>query len=149
MAKITKEMRGLFEEQTRHGKKREKFCVYLATATKDGIPNVIPIGGARLLDDGAIVFPDNYLNKTRKNIAENPEAAIVVSDEGEHDGYQFKGKIEMVTKGPIFEETKKLVEAFSQKAGINPPIVLQAAAVLKIEEVYAVKPGREARKRLL
>ena len=148
MATLTKEMENLFKEQTILGKK-EKFCVYLATATRDGIPNVVPIGGAHLVDNSTVVIPDNYLNKTRKNIEENPQVALVVSDEGKHDGYQFKGKIEMVKEGPIFDETRKLMAAFSKKAGIDPPIVPQAAAVLRIEEVYTVKPGREAGKRLI
>lgn len=148
MVKLTKEMENLFKEQTGLTRK-QKFCVYLATADQAGIPNVVPIGGSRLLDDETIVIPDNFLNKTKKNIEKNPKAAIVVSDEEKHDGYQFKGKIKFEYSGPIFEGTVKFMRDFSKTAGIDPPIVPRGAAVFKIEEVYTVKPGKEAGKRLI
>ncbi len=148
MAKPTKEMENLFKEQTMLTKK-QKFCVYLATASKDGVPNVVPIGGSRLLDNETIVIPDNYLNKTKKNIEENPKAAIVVTDEEKHDGYQFKGEIKIEYSGPIFEDTEKFMRDFCKAAGIDPPILPRGAAVFTIEEIYAIKPGEEAGKRLI
>lgn len=46
----------------------EKDLVFLATATEDGIPNVVPIGFARPLDENTILIADNYMNKSRKNL---------------------------------------------------------------------------------
>jgi len=51
----------------------EKNLVFLATSSKDGIPNVVPVGFARPIDDETILIADNYLNKTRKNLDENPK----------------------------------------------------------------------------
>nr|WP_243687132.1 pyridoxamine 5'-phosphate oxidase family protein [Methanobacterium formicicum] len=58
----------------------EKDLVFLATASSEGIPNVVPIGFARPIDNGSILIADNYMNKTRKNIEENPNVAIVTKD---------------------------------------------------------------------
>jgi len=148
MAKLTKEIENLFKEQTGLTKK-QKFCVYLATATRDGIPNVVPIGGSRLRGEETIVIPVNFLNKTKNNIEENPRVAIVVSDEEKHDGYQFKGKIKIEYSGTIFEETEKFMRDFSKAADIDPPILPKGAAVFTIEEVYSVKPGKDAGNRLI
>ncbi|MGZ7119177.1 MAG: pyridoxamine 5'-phosphate oxidase family protein, partial [Methanobacterium sp.] len=46
--------------------------IFFATATEDGVPNVVPIGFARPLDEKTIMIVDNYMNKTRKNLEENP-----------------------------------------------------------------------------
>ncbi|MGZ7117659.1 MAG: pyridoxamine 5'-phosphate oxidase family protein, partial [Methanobacterium sp.] len=54
--------------------------IFLATATKDGVPNVVPIGFARPLDEKTIMIVDNYMNKTRKNLEENPKASLVPRD---------------------------------------------------------------------
>jgi len=43
----------------------EKDLVFLSTASPDGIPNVVPIGFARPIDEDTILIADNYMNKTR------------------------------------------------------------------------------------
>ena len=37
----------------------EKDLVFLATASSEGIPNVVPIGFARPIDNGSILIADN------------------------------------------------------------------------------------------
>ena len=55
----------------------EKDLVFLATASEDGIPNVVPIGFARPVDENIILIADNYMNKTRSNIESNPWIFLV------------------------------------------------------------------------
>jgi uncharacterized protein len=54
--------------------------IYLATASKNGIPNVVPIGGKKVIDDQALLIVDVLLNKTKQNILENPLVAIIVEN---------------------------------------------------------------------
>ena len=72
--------------------------VFLATATADGTPNVVPIGFARPIDNKTIMIVDNYMNKTRKNLENNPKASLVVRDASKAP-YQFKGTVEIVESG--------------------------------------------------
>ena len=59
MVKLTAEMKEAFG-------KMKVFPV--ATATKDGMPNVIPLGIAELVSDDTVWFVDNFMNKTLSNI---------------------------------------------------------------------------------
>ena len=47
----------------------------LATSDKDGKPNVVPVGYAKVLGD-LILLADFYFTKTRGNVGVNPKVAI-------------------------------------------------------------------------
>ena len=115
----------------------EKDLVFLATASNDGIPNVVPIGFARPIDNGHILIADNYMKKTRKNIEENPNVAIVTKD-AQKNPYQFKGTAEIFESGKIFDEVVEWAQNVMTK--LNP----KAAIVVKVTEIYSVQPGPEA-----
>jgi predicted pyridoxine 5'-phosphate oxidase superfamily flavin-nucleotide-binding protein len=115
----------------------EKDLVFLATASGEGIPNVVPIGFARPIDNGSILIADNYMKKTRKNIEENPNVAIVTKD-AQKNPYQIKGTAKIFKSGKIFEEVVEWAQNVMTK--LNP----KAAIVVKVTDVYSVKPGPEA-----
>lgn len=115
----------------------EKDLVFLATASGEGIPNVVPIGFARPIDNGNILIADNYMKKTRKNIEENPNVAIVTKD-AQKNPYQIKGTAKIFESGKIFEEVVEWAQNVMTK--LNP----KAAIVVKVTDVYSVKPGPEA-----
>ncbi len=117
----------------------EKDLVFLATASSEGIPNVVPIGFARPIDNRSILIADNYMNKTRKNIEENPNVAIVTKD-AQKNPYQFKGTAEIFDSGKIFDEVVEWAQNVMTK--LNP----KAAIVVKLTEIYSVQPGPEAGK---
>jgi predicted pyridoxine 5'-phosphate oxidase superfamily flavin-nucleotide-binding protein len=77
---------------------------WVATAAKDGTPNVSIKGSLRLLDDEHLVFSDLFSMKTRKNLQENPKVAIMVFEESSRRGYIFKGPVEVTSSGPLFDE---------------------------------------------
>ena len=117
------------------------LCV-IATASKDGKPNVVPIIFAWPLNDEKILIADNFFNKTRLNLEENPRASLTFWSPETKEGYQVKGSIEIHTSGPIFEE------AASKVCAVKPNLNTKAGIVLKVEEVYTVKPGPDAGKRI-
>ena len=67
MARLTAEMKEAFL-------KMKIFPV--ATASKDGTPNVIPIGVVELVSDDTIWITDNFMNKTLENLRANPKIAV-------------------------------------------------------------------------
>ncbi|MDD3754044.1 MAG: pyridoxamine 5'-phosphate oxidase family protein [Methanobacterium sp.] len=119
----------------------EKDLVFLATTSSEGIPNVVPIGFARPIDNTSILIADNYMKKTRKNIEENPNVSIVTKD-AQKNPYQFKGTAEIFESGKIFEEVVEWAQNVMTK--LNP----KAAIVVKVTDVYSVKPGPEAGKKV-
>ncbi len=119
----------------------EKDLVFLATTSSEGIPNVVPIGFARPIDNTSILIADNYMKKTRKNIEENSNVSIVTKD-AQKNPYQFKGTAEIFESGKIFEEVVEWAQNVMTK--LNP----KAAIVVKVTDVYSVKPGPEAGKKV-
>lgn len=69
MAKITKEIKEV-------AAKTKGWS--LATATKDGIPNVVAIAFGKVISDSQILLMDVFMNKTRANIEANPNVAVAV-----------------------------------------------------------------------
>lgn len=126
-AKITSEMKTFLEKQ----------LAIVATSTKDGKPNVGPKGSLYASDDETLVYSEGAARKTLKNIQENPYIAVLVVDREKLDGYQFKGKAELLTQGPIFDE----VSERQKKKGRRPPVNI---VKIKVEEIYSVKPGMTA-----
>jgi uncharacterized protein len=114
--------------------------VFLSTCSGD-IPNVVPIGFARPLDDEYILLVDNYMKKTRENLEKNPKAAIVLRDSSKCP-YQFKGTVEIFESGEYFEEAVDWAKSVMTK--LSP----KAAVLFKVEEIYFIQPGPEAGKRV-
>ncbi|MCQ2056399.1 MAG: pyridoxamine 5'-phosphate oxidase family protein [archaeon] len=120
---------------------REEFAkmkvIYLATASKEGTPNVVPIGAMRLMDDETLWIVDNFMKKTLKNILENPIAAFDIWVPEEEMSYQIKGCLEYVTSGDDYEEARKWMLA-------RKPLPAKGLVKMKFVEIYSVKPGPDA-----
>lgn len=121
----------------------------VGTASKGGVPNAVPIGVGRFVDEETLCLVDNYFLKTRKNL-ENPYAAVTfwVSEEKEgklvtNEGYQLKGKVEIQTSGDLYEKIKAETKA------IRADFPVKAIALLRVDEIYDVKAGPTAGKRIL
>lgn len=112
----------------------------IATATKDGTPNVIFIGLMKILDDETLLLADNFFLKTAANLSENPRISVLCYDSETKRSYQIKGSAKTYKAGPIFEEMRKWVH------GVNPKLPAKAAVVVKVEAVYDAMWGPSAGK---
>lgn len=115
--------------------------VFVATSSGAGVPNVVPIGFARPLDESTILIADNFMDKTRKNLEENPKIALIPKEAAKCP-YQFKGTVQIFTSGKYFDEVTEWGENAMTK--LKP----KAAILMKIQETYTVKPGPQAGKKL-
>jgi predicted pyridoxine 5'-phosphate oxidase superfamily flavin-nucleotide-binding protein len=131
MAAMTPRIKEIFDKQE---------TVPLATATKDGVPNVIPINAKKILDDQTILISDQFFSKTLKNMQENPQASITVWENLE--GYQIKGSVTIETSGERFEETAQWIEGIGK--ALNLPLKSKGAVIMNITEIYNVSPGPDA-----
>lgn len=119
----------------------EKDNVVFLSTCSDNTPNVVPIGFARPIDNEHILLVDNYMNKTRGNLEKNPRASLVLRDASKCP-YQFKGTVE------IFESGKYFDDAVDWATSVMSKLSPKAAVVLKVEEIYSVKPGPDAGKKV-
>jgi len=104
-----------------------KGPVILTTVDSNGVPNAIYASCISKFSEDSIVVADNYFDKTRKNILSGSKGSILfITKDGK--AYQIKGSIEYHKEGKVFEDMKRWNP--KQRPG-------HAAAVLKVEEVYA------------
>jgi len=134
MVKLTTEMKEAFQ-------KMKIFPV--ATASKDGTPNVIPLGIVKLIDDETIWITDNFMNKTISNLRLNPKIAIYIWGPEIKGCYQIKGVTAIKNSGAEYDE---------MKARINkerPELPARSLVIVKITEVFECKPGPTAGAKLI
>ena len=121
MARLTTEMKTIFEKQ----------LAVIATASKDGTPNVGPKGSMHVVDDETIAYAEGTNEKTLKNLQENTKVAVLAVDRDKGEGYQVKGTAELLTSGSLFEKVAKRQE---ERKKPLPKLVIK----IKIEETYSV-----------
>jgi len=116
---------------------------WVATSTPDGTPNVTPKGTLRQLDDQHVMFADLFSLKTRQNLEKNPNVAVTVIDSASAKGYQLKGKAELVSSGPLFEQFA------SQLKQANPSLPPPKYVVkIAVESVFDQSVGPDAGKQI-
>jgi len=119
----------------------EKNLVFVATASSDGTPNVVPIGFTRPIDNKRILIVDVFMKKTIDNLEENPKVSLIVQNAKEHP-YQFKGTAEAFKSGKFFEEAVEWAQ------NVMSEVEPKSAVLVTIKEIYSVKPGPDAGKRI-
>jgi uncharacterized protein len=125
VAKITEEMKKFMEEE----------LPLIVTASPDGMPSVAPKGTTRVLDEEHITFVESGGKRTWENLKKNPKVAIVVFNKEKMKCLRFHGKAEIITSGPLFEESAELMK----KLGAHPA---RALIKVKVDEIYDVgSPG--------
>ena len=124
MATLTGEMKAMLEKQ----------LAVVATASNDGTPNVGPKGSVHVVDDETLAFSESTGEKTLRNLQQNPKVAVMVVDREKGDGYQFKGKAELLAEGDFLEQVARRQEARGRRRPKH-------AVRIDIEEIYSVKSG--------
>lgn len=119
----------------------EKNLVFVATVSKEGVPNVVPIGFARPLDEKTILIADNYMNKTIKNLEDNHKLSLIVQD-AKSLPYQFKGTVKIFKSGEYFDQVVDWAQ------NVMSELEPKSAILFKVEDIYSVKPGPEAGKKI-
>ena len=116
---------------------------WVATASKDGMPNIAIKGSLRVLDDEHLLFADLFSNKTRANMEENPKVAVMVYDPESRKAYCLKGQVELIAGGSLYDET---VEGIKMKFAQFP----KAKYVVKIsvESIFDQSGGLTAGKQI-
>lgn len=79
----------------------------IATASKDGKPNVSAKGSFRVLDDDHVVFADISSPRTIANLKENPQVSVLVIHPKSMKGCRIWGKGEIIGSGELFDQMSK------------------------------------------
>jgi len=134
MVKLTAEMKEAFGRM-------KVFPV--ATASKDGTPNVVPIGVVELVGDDTIWIVDNFMHKSLENLSANPKIALYVWGPEIKGCFQIKGQASVKTSGKDFDAMKAKINAK------NPAMPARSLVIMKITEVFECQPGPKAGSKIL
>ena len=116
---------------------------WVATATREGVPNATPKGTVRVMDDQHLIFADLFSLKTRQNLEQNPRVAVTVIDPATAKGYQIKGTAELVTSGPLYDQMAEQIKQSSPSLP-SPKYVVK----ITVESVYDQSVGPDAGKQI-
>ena len=90
-------------------------------------------------EKGIVLIADNFMNKTLKNILENPKVALTTANCRDAP-YQYKGTAEYYTEGEYLKIAEEVDKA------LKPDLKPKGAVVIKITEIYNLKSGPDAGK---
>jgi adenylate cyclase len=111
----------------------------LFTAAKDGTPNAAFLSHVEYVDPEHVALSFQFFNKSRRNIAENPQALVRVIDPDTQQGWALRLKYERSeTSGPLFDRMYLRIEAIASYCGLKGIFKLLAADVYKVESVERV-----------
>ena len=129
MAKLTQEILDQMKNQRVYS---------VATASKDGVPNVVPVGMLMPKEDGTIWIIDNYFHKTIANMEENPRAAFYVWNPESKESWQIKGSLKIEDSGADYEAAVAFAHSIKE--------IFPAKHLVKmtVDEIYYVTPGDHA-----
>jgi len=85
---------------------KEVIPALVATASKEGKPNVSPKGSFRVLDDEHVAFAEMASPNTIANLKENPQVAVLVFDPDTWGGCRISGKAEILESGDLVDSFK-------------------------------------------
>ena len=97
MAKLSEEAKNLINEI---------HPALVATASKDGMPNVSPKGSFRVLDDEHVIFAEMASPRTIANLKENPQISAIAFDLNKRKGCRIWGKAEILHSGELVDALK-------------------------------------------
>jgi nitroimidazol reductase NimA-like FMN-containing flavoprotein (pyridoxamine 5'-phosphate oxidase superfamily) len=79
----------------------------LATATKQGVPQVTPVVYA--MDGGNFIIATDYKTQKLKNLTQNPKASLVVDVYNPNKGIFVLGDCEILERGPEYLRLLKVL----------------------------------------
>src|SRR4051812_12302245 len=114
---------------------------HLFTCSSDGIPNAAYLSHVDYVDAKHVALSFQFFNKSRRNIAENPQALVLLPDPDTGQGWQLRlHYVRSEPSGPLFDRMALRIEAIASYCGLKGIFKLRAADVY---EVRAIEPAPE------
>ena len=111
----------------------------LTTCSAAGEPNTTVISQVWYVDDEHVALSYQFFNKTKRNIAENPKAAVMIINPENGSTYDLTISYERTeTEGPLFDEMDMQLEAIASMTGMSGIFKLLGADIYKVESIVQV-----------
>jgi hypothetical protein len=113
----------------------------LATASREGITNIIPVSYTHLVDAHHVALSRQFFRKTHANLLENPSAQLIVMDPHTRESYRLVVRFDHEERsGPLFDLLSARLDVVAARTGMTGVFALQAATIFEVLSVEWI-PG--------
>ena len=107
----------------------------IATSSADGVPNVAYISQLRYLDADHVGISNQFLNKTARNLTENPYASALVIHPETARSYRLWLRYERSeSEGELFEAMQARLELIASLSS-GSPAALRSVDLFAVEQI--------------
>jgi adenylate cyclase len=111
----------------------------MTTAGKDGVPNINNVSKVDYVDPTHVALSRQFFRKSAKNLDENPQAIILITDPSTNRNFKLAVRLERTdTDGPVFEQMRIRIDAIAALTGMEGVFRLEAAYVFLVESLEEV-----------
>jgi adenylate cyclase len=105
----------------------------ISTCSRDGEPNVTYLSQVHHLDARRVALSCQFFNKTRRNVEENPYAAVLVHHPVTMEAFRLRVRFDHPeTSGPLFEAMALRIQAIASHSGMAGVFRLLSADVYQV-----------------
>ena len=115
------------------------FQSWITTCSAAGEPNTTVISQVWYVDEEHVALSFQFFNKTKKNLAENPNAFATIVNPGTMAMYNLDLEFDhSETDSDLFEDMDMKLEAIASMSGMSGIFKLLAADVYKVKSLKAL-----------
>jgi hypothetical protein len=105
----------------------------IATCATDGTPHATYLSQLTLVDDDHVALSNQFWSRTTTNLADNPQASVLVTDSQTYETYRVALSFERhETDGPTFERLRASIDALAKMMGMEEIFRLRSADVYRV-----------------
>src|SRR4026209_3017477 len=109
---------------------------HVVTCSADGTPNANVISPVYYVDADHVALSHQFFNKTKRNIEENPKAAVWLIHPETFETWDLELAFDhSETSGPIFDAMSMQIEAIASLVGMKGIFKLRAADIFRVVSV--------------
>lgn len=109
------------------------FPSWITTSSSNGEPNTSVISQIWYVSENEVALSNQFFNKTKRNINENPFAFATIVNPETFDMYNLELEFtRSETEGDLFDEMDMKLEAIASMSGMSGIFELKAADIYRI-----------------